>query len=600
MTQATNQDRDPSAGLWVYGPADATMSHRESKSRYFDPLPISNQPDVSEKVMNDKGVDPVKGFQPEWTRRCCGQSAAWVGLACLALALSSPWAFANPLFAGVTSIEATDSPLSGEQGLNFHADLPFQYQMQVQDADHIILRLYNARLADRLITAEGDVNILSGGAIQSAMLRQPSPKGKPSVDYQEIILSGPGLGQKKLKIMGAQALPLPVAKSVASLSDKRLDTGSQPAKSGQQPIQSSTPLAQANIKTQTKTQKLTEKKQDQAFHQVTQQPVAMMALPDAEKTSQQSNGPQIASVTDVAGHRITSGMPLVVENRQEPTMPASQTFKTAESEAAQSPAPLAELEEAPEPEYQVLTPLPRYQGGAAPIQAMTTDQQGNPVLVRPKNQVIPEFAIASINEGYNTLFQAEPESDSQKVSRLMAQALGAYQNQQFKQALAPIQQALGLDTDNADLHAALAEIQMKLNQPKLASEAYAKAFKHGPDKYGQRYAQVLVLSGQRQQAVAVLKQLYSQNTQQAEIAYMLGTLYEEMGQTVEALPYLKQAAELHPASADIQYNLGLAYELSGDRLLAERHYQKALSLNHDAVDARNALSRVKAADSAKL
>jgi tetratricopeptide (TPR) repeat protein len=578
------------------------MRLRESKSRYFGPLSVSNQPDVSEKVMNDKGVDPVKGFQPEWSRRCCGHKrAALVGLACLALALSVPWAFASPLFAGVTSIEADDLSLSGEQGLNFHADLPFQYQTQVQDADHIILRLYNARLADSLITAEGIVNILSGGAIQSAMLRQSPSNGNSSTDYQEIILFGPGLGQKKLKIMGAQALPLPVAKSVASLSDKRLDKGHQPAKSAKKPIQSSTPLAQANIKARAKTQKLAEKKQDQALHKTTQQPVAMMALPDTDKTSLPSNGPQIASVTDVAGRRITSSMPLVVENRPpEYSKQASQPFKATESEVVQSPAPLAELEEAPEPEYQMLTPLPRYQGGAAPIQAMTTDQQGNPVLVRPKNQVIPEFTIASINEGYNTLFQAEPDSNSQKVSRLMAQALGAYQNQHFKQALAPIQQALGLDADNADLYAALAEIQIKLNQPKLASEVYAMAFKHGPDKYGQRYAQVLVLSGQRQQAVAVLKQLYRQDAQQAEIAYMLGTLYEEMGQTTEALPYLRQAAELHPASADIQYNLGLAYELSGDRLLAEKHYQKALSLNPDAVDTRNALSRVKAADSVRL
>jgi tetratricopeptide (TPR) repeat protein len=547
--------------------------------------------------MNDKGVDPVKGFQPEWIRRCCGPSAVLLALACLALALSGTLAFANPLFAGVTSIDAADSPVRGEQALNFHADLPFQYQMRVQDADHIILRLYNARLANHLITAEGAVNILSGGAIQSAMLRQAHSNNPASEDCQEIILSGPGLGKKKLKITGAEALPLPVTNSLASLSDQRLeDTESQPLRLAQAPVQSSIPLAQVKVKAPAKTQKLTENSNDQAFHPLTQQPVAMMALSDSEKTAPSSNGPKIASVTDVARRQTPSGMPLVVENRPEYPTQATQTFKATESEVAQLPAAWGELEEPPEPVYQMLSPLPRYQGGAAPIQAMTTDQQGNPVLLRPKNQSIPEFDIASRNEAYNTLFQAESESDSQKVSRFMAQALSAYQNQRFKEALPPIQQALALDVDNADLYAALGEIQIKLNQPKLASEAYARAFKHEADKYGQRYAQVLVLSGQRQQAVAVLKWLYSQDSRQAEIAYMLGTLYEEMGQTLAALPYLQQAADLHPASADIQYNLGLSYELSGDRLLAERHYQKALSLNPNAVDARNALNRVKAAD----
>ncbi|WP_373532597.1 tetratricopeptide repeat protein [Vampirovibrio sp.] len=520
-----------------------------------------------------------------------------------------PPAFAASLFAGVTSVEASPASASNEQGLHFRADLPFQYQTQVLDADHIVLRLYNARLADQLITPEGGINLLSGGAIQAAKLRNPASNSQSSSDsskgYQEIVLSGPGLGQKKLKITGAEALPVPVAHSVAHLNTPHAGPVRQQAaatlKLSLKPLPQA-PQVTANAKAQEP--KPAQKKSDSAlFHKLTEQPVAMLAVSDADSVAQpaggkNTGGPTIASVTDVAGRRNASGMPLVVENRTaSPSLPATrpaQRLNAAQPEPVQYPVlPTEPEEEAPEPFYQVLTPLPRYQGGAAPIQAMTTDQNGNTILVRPKNQAIPEFSVASGSGGYNTLFQAESETEAQTVSRLMAQALNAYQNQQFKQALGPIQQAIGIDADNADLYAALAEIQLKLNQAKAASETYGKAFKKGADQYGQRYAQLLVLSGQREQAITVLKQLYQQAARQPDIAYMLGTLYEEMGQTAEALPYLKQAAQLHPASADIQYNLGLAYELSGDSLLAERHYQKALSLNPKAADARTALSRVK-------
>lgn len=538
----------------------------------------------------------MKGFQPEWRGRLFGPKSIVLGVAWLALALGCPLGLANPLFAGVTGLEAATTQSGDTQSLIFLSDLPFQYQTQIQDANHVILRLYNARLADSLVNPEGSVNFLPGGSIESARLRKPDPKSVASGDYQEIILSGSGLGKKKLKITGASEMPLPLAKSVANLAEpfqvKRLEPTDLPSRPA--PFKTSQSLTNlARVEARQNNQQ-TNRKPEKAFRKLVQEPVAMMAVSDAKPATSANDGPQIASVTDVAGRRPASGLPMMVENIPRYAPPSYQPVQEAEPGVLSEPeAKRVEAGEAPEPSYQVLTSLPRYQGGAAPIRAMTTDQNGKAVLVRPRNQAIPEFFIASGNDGYNTLFQAEGESSAQKVSRLMAEALKSYQENQFKQALEAIQQALLLDNDNADLYAALAEIQIKLNQPRQASESYAKAFGRMAEKYGQRYAQVLVLSGQRQQAIELLKKIEGQNANQADVAYMLGTLYEEMGQTTEALPYLKQAAQLHPASADIQYNLGLAYELSGDRLLAERHYQKALSLNNSAVDARKALARVR-------
>lgn len=504
----------------------------------------------------------MRGFLPEWSCRLFRQWMILAGLACLIGNLAGVFAFGNSLFAGITGMEARPEQAGGVQPLNFQSDLPFQYLLQVQDHDHIILRLYNARLSKNLLTPEGGVNLLSGGAIQSATLKAPDQDRLSSGDYQEIILAGSGLGDKKLKITGATELPLPVAKSIKSLSSH-------------------------------------------AFEKALSEPVAMMATTSHDKPSVNpsagkqvtAKGPQIAAVKNVTGPATGQSRPLIIENTPRYVPPSYQPVQDEVPARPEAPpeqeAAITPPQYAPEPAYQILNPIPRYQGGAAPIVAMTTDSKGKPVLIHPKNQAIPEFGIGTDEDGYNTLFQAEQDSGSHQVNRLMAEALDAYRGKRYEQALKQIQQALQLDDNNADLYAALAEIQIKLNQLPQANEAYQKASEKSGEKYGQRYAQVLVLAGKRRDAVQVLNKLYQQDEKQVQIAYMLGTLYEEMGQTAEALPYLKQAAALHPASADIQYNLGLAYELSGDRLRAEKHYQQALNLNQNATDIRKALARVK-------
>lgn len=528
----------------------------------------------------------MRGIQLVWNRVGLSRYGMTVSLFCLAVQLAGSLALATPMFSGVTGIEVGTLSSDGIQTLSFQSDLPFQYQTQVQDNNHVILRLYQARLADHLLTPEGAVNLLTGGAIESARIKKSDTS-----DYQEMILTGPGLGRKKLNILGASELPLAIS-SMGSPSEKRIEPVQVAAKKTQKPGN----LAQVE-------NGQSAKKARKAFQKLTQEPLAMMAVPvDEPAAAQPRKGPQIASVTNVTNAPVSSSpagqsRPLIIETPSRYTAsaaPVSQAVK-AQVEPALAPEPQNFTpEDAPEPAYQVLTPLPRYQGGAAPIQAMTTDSQGKPVLLRPKNQAIPEFAIETDGDGYNALFHAESNTVQQQVSRLMADALTAYRGKQYTQALSKIQQAVKLDADNADLYAALAEIQLKLNQLPQSVAAYRKAAEKAEAKYGQRYAQTLVLAGKRLDAIQVLKKMNEKDARQVQVAYMLGTLYEEMGQTADALPYLKQAAALHPASADIQYNLGLAYELTGDRLQAEKHYRQALSLNGNARDAQQALARVKA------
>jgi Flp pilus assembly protein TadD len=501
------------------------------------------------------------------------------------LATGTMWA--NSMFVGITGIETRPGQTASVQVVEFHADLPFYYQMQLLDKDHVVLRLYNVQIAENLLTSEGSINMLTGGAVQSAMLKQPPVKKLVTEAYREIILTGPGLGTKTIQVTGAKPLPL------SALSAQLPSTKSKTNKAGR-----SYPNL-ADLERQWQSQELAKDNPSLVMMALANQngPTAGTTQTDSRIEIEESSKrkPQIESVMNVSGAPTYAPRPTAAVKQSSEAFTSSQTvYEQVTSNTVSVPQTSTEAAP-PEPGYQVMMPLPRYQGGAAPIKAVTLDGNGRPILIQPKNAPIAEYEVGSTNGGYNTLFQEESAelTENDQVDQRMADALTAYQSGRYEQALSQVKQALTINEKNADLYAALAEIQLKLKQTEQASTAYEKAQALEPGKYNLRYAQVLVLAGKRPTAIHFLESLYQRDPKQAQIVYMLGTLQEEAGNTPKALSYLKQAAELHPGSADIQYNLGLAYEFSGDWEQAELHYRKALSLNPGAKDITTALERVR-------
>lgn len=552
-----------------------------------------------------------------------------------------------PVFSGITELETRLDAKGSAQIIEFKSDLPFQYQMQILDKNHVVFRLYNARLANNLITAEGGVNLLAGGAVESGRCRLPNMDPHSKDDYQEVVLAGPGLGTKPIQVLGATELPLvkPLAPlkpiSLPKTSTRTLERfAAHPVPSGQPvklvgrrpgrvlpnlaALQRSVPIPKfspdkaamalmalaasrdgAQSDSASSSPRIEINQQQVASAATSQMQPSHNASSDAirstaplqEIQTQLAPGPQIEAVTISHTPPFASreeSHEKVGYTPEESSMMTPSAPLGASSEAVSStPDPQAQP---PEPAYQVLMALPRYHGGAPPIQAMTLDADGNPIVVHPKSAPLREFNVDNRNGGYNALFQAEtPELNSAQdtIDSLMNEALSQYRNQQYAEAEQDISKALQLDPSNADLHAALAEVQLKLNNPESAIQSYQQASQLSLAKYGPAYVQLLVQAGKRQDAIRVLEGMNKQHPRQEQIVYMLGTLHEELGQVGQALTYLKQAAQLHPASADIQYNLGLAYELSGDREQAERHYRSALTLSPKATDIAKALARVR-------
>ncbi len=531
-----------------------------------------------------------------------------LALACTVGTFSLSMAGAQSLFAGIDAIVARSQ--GNATVLEFQADLPFEYQLQVLGRDEILLRLYHARLANALSAESGHIRLQAEGRSLTAQLRSPDMAAVQN-DYQELVLSGKQLGEQKIQVLGGTEIPatseLP-GQPVVSKPSRKL-SHAKPEKPvvkfpdflPEEPVAMMAVPTEAPVKPAQRIELENQQSTDTVATVTT--PKANSARPAelSPKTgsakaggssAKPGSGPQIAGVVDLPDRRVFQPVSVESAVTAQMSIPA---VNRALVVPEPSPATSTEtVELAPEPSYQVMIPLPRYHGGAPPIQAVTLDLNGKPVSLKSKPLSRTEYQIGEgPAEAYNTLFQTEPENARQKVSRLMAMALTQYRQSNWEGALTQISQARQLDSSNAALYAASAEVQRKLSRLDAACADYARAVQLAPGKYDLSYAQVLAQAERREEAVRLLETLFAKDKTQSDVAFMLGTLYEEMGRSAEALIYLKKADQLHPASADIQYNLGLAYELSGSPEEAELHYRKALTLNPSARDAAQGLARVR-------
>jgi Flp pilus assembly protein TadD len=548
--------------------------------------------------------------------------------------------WAVELFAGVSEILVRQGDGPAMQVVEFKSDLPFRYQLQVLDRDQVLLRLYNVQLSRNLMGDWGSVRIQSEKPGIEAIFRGKGHDRLSGINYQEILLSGPSLGHRQIQIIGAEALPLPAAKLMPPVEARPVSSQSKPdpQREAATPIRRAASKADSGKAVTGKTGKpLVVLPNLAALENATapnvtvapQEPTAMLGVENAGGyRNARAGGPAIAAISDGPPNLLRlqpdqfRGRQDVMAQPPQPmapvvnpifpppeqmsrlAQPPSLTYPQAYTQppmmgpgynAAPSMAPseMQPPEMQMDPDYEVLIPLPRYRGGAPPIQAVTMDKNGKTVMLNPKNAAIPEFGIGNGDGGQNMLFQAEPDDGGNRVSRLMASALTHYRNSAWDAALKDIHQAMAVESANADLYAAQGEIEIKQGKAAAAALSYQKAVKLVPGKHDWRYAQILILAGKRQEAISVLERVYRNNPKQAQVAFTLGTLHEELGNTAKALEYLKQAARMHPASSDIQYNLGLAFELSGNREEAELHYRKALVLDPEARDAVQALERVR-------
>ncbi|MGC4047512.1 MAG: tetratricopeptide repeat protein [Armatimonas sp.] len=105
-------------------------------------------------------------------------------------------------------------------------------------------------------------------------------------------------------------------------------------------------------------------------------------------------------------------------------------------------------------------------------------------------------------------------------------------------------------------------------------------------------AQALMREGELEGAVAVLKEVTTQNPGDAMAWQMMGAALGALGQTDDSIGAFQQAAELQPTSARVQFNLAVALVKSDRNSEARSHLEKALALDPGYEQARAKLKEI--------
>jgi tetratricopeptide (TPR) repeat protein len=126
----------------------------------------------------------------------------------------------------------------------------------------------------------------------------------------------------------------------------------------------------------------------------------------------------------------------------------------------------------------------------------------------------------------------------------------------------------------------LAVAQQNSGFTESAIATYEELLKIDPDNLNASL-NMLGLLNQRYPAVAYrrLKELWSENTQNAGIAAQIGLTSASMGNIEEATRFLEIASTLEPGNATHYYNMAVISDRAGNYKGAVDYYQKALEID---------------------
>ncbi len=115
-----------------------------------------------------------------------------------------------------------------------------------------------------------------------------------------------------------------------------------------------------------------------------------------------------------------------------------------------------------------------------------------------------------------------------------------------EEAVREIREALKIKNDMAEAHIALGCYLIDLGQTEEANQAIGKGLELIPDSFDGQLcdARLLAAEGQTDDAVMDLKALLLRHGRSYELHYVLGTIYEQLGDQKLAAPEYKKAYDL--------------------------------------------------------
>jgi tetratricopeptide (TPR) repeat protein len=220
----------------------------------------------------------------------------------------------------------------------------------------------------------------------------------------------------------------------------------------------------------------------------------------------------------------------------------------------------------------------------------------------------PNYAQAQNNLGL-TLTQAADLDHAiehyQEAVRLQPEMAEAHYNlgnalvrtHNLEAAVRQYQEALRLQPNRRESHYNLGEVLFALGRTQEAIEQYEQALRVDADyaEAHDRLGNALARSGKVEDASIQFEQALHADPDYAEAHNDLANTLVLKGNVDEAIRHYERALQIKPDSAMTHYNLGVALERVGRGPEAISQYEQALNLKPDFTVARDALSRLRAA-----
>jgi tetratricopeptide (TPR) repeat protein len=217
-------------------------------------------------------------------------------------------------------------------------------------------------------------------------------------------------------------------------------------------------------------------------------------------------------------------------------------------------------------------------------------QAGRPVRRRAARWGWGLLLVFSV--GFNLLASIERCAEAHNNLGRALQETGRVQ-----EAIGQYSQALHLNPDYAEPHNNLGVVLMRQGRRGEAIGQYEQALRLEPDDVLAHVNLGIALrqEGRLQEAIGHYERALRIAPDSADAHYNLGNALIQSGRVPEAIEHWQRALQINPDLAETHCNLGVVLEKLGRRPEAIRHYEQALRIKPDYVEARDALTRARAA-----
>jgi len=157
------------------------------------------------------------------------------------------------------------------------------------------------------------------------------------------------------------------------------------------------------------------------------------------------------------------------------------------------------------------------------------------------------------------------------------QAVAQGKNEQARQYF---QQALGLVSDNPDVHYGMATVCFLLNDLPSSAYHFKEVTRLDPQRAG-AYINLGAVYNRLEQyddAIPFLRRGIQLDMNRAEGYYNLGLVYRRKGQLDMAIQAYREAVRVNPRMADAHFNIANIYLENGQYRSAMSHYRQALEI----------------------